>query len=149
MIEKIAYIGPGGPEFVVLLLVVLLLFGAKDAPRVLRKMNETYHKLRKKIDKFKREIMYGDLNQDTSSSTDDTYSVDDEDYGYDDHDHDDDYMDEGEDQEREYSDETFQNLEKDLEEANPEPVADEHAEHSVEEPVPEAGDEEDDHAEKA
>ncbi len=109
----LAFIGPGGPEFIVIMLVLLLMFGAKDAPRIFRKLNEMLNQVRNTADGFKREIMYGDLNQ-QSSAPDDTYS-DDEDYNHDDdYDYGDDYYDE-EEQERDYSDETFQNLEKDLE----------------------------------
>ena len=110
----LAFIGPGGPEFIVIMLVLLLMFGAKDAPRIFRKINEMLNQVRNTADSFKREIMYGDLNQ-QSSEPDDTYSGD-EDYDHDDdYDYGDDYFDEEEQQERDYSDETFQELEKDLE----------------------------------
>ena len=116
----IAFIGPGGPEFLVVMLVLLLMFGAKDAPRIFRKLNEMINQLRNTADSFKREVMYGDLNSeptsDTSAAGDDTY----------DHDNDFDYDDECcEEEELDYSDETFQSLEDDLEgagsESAPEP----------------------------
>lgn len=111
---QIAFIGPGGPEILVVMLVLLLMFGAKDAPKIFRKINEMLNSIRNTADGFKREIMYGDLNSESSSSSsEDTYSADDEDYtDYQDDDYD--YMEN--DEERDYSDETFQNLEKDLEE---------------------------------
>lgn len=124
---QLAFIGPGGPEIMVIMLVLIMVFGAKDAPKILRKINEMLNSVRNTADSFKREIMYGDLNSDSSSALDEeTYSVDDEDYGYEgyDDDHDDDYdYNTDEDEERDYSDETFQSLENDLEEANTEPVA--------------------------
>ena len=116
---QIAFIGPGGPELLVVMLVLLLMFGAKDAPKIFRKINEMLNSVRNTADGFKREIMYGDLSNEASSSSDeDTYSSGDEDDGSngDDYlDEDYDYMDDYE--ERDYSDETFKNLEKDLEES--------------------------------
>jgi sec-independent protein translocase protein TatA len=112
---QLAFIGPGGPEFLVIMLVLLLMFGAKDAPKIFRKINELMNSVRSTADNFKREIMYSDLNNETPASTDDdTYNYED-DYG----DHED------EDEERDYSNETFQNLEKDLgvDELGDEPVA--------------------------
>lgn len=110
--SQLAFIGPGGPELLVIMVVLLLMFGAKDAPKIFRKINEMINSVRNTADGFKREIMYGDLNTDTTSSaTDDTYSVEDE---Y----HDDDYDYMHDDEDRDYSDETFRNLEKDLEESN-------------------------------
>ena len=112
-----AFIGPGGPELVVIMLVLLLMFGAKDAPRILRKLNEMLNQVRNTADSFKREIMYSDLKTETSFSDES-----DEHHGGD-YDYETDYneaeyygQDEDEDKERDYSNETFQNLEKDLEE---------------------------------
>jgi Sec-independent protein translocase protein TatA len=58
----LAYLGPGGPEFLLIMLVLLVMFGAKDAPRILRKLNEIINQVRNTADSFKREVMYGDLN---------------------------------------------------------------------------------------
>jgi Sec-independent protein translocase protein TatA len=63
----LGFIGPGGPEFLVVMLVLLMMFGAKDAPRILRKLNEIINQIRNTADGFKREVMYGDLSQDTYS----------------------------------------------------------------------------------
>jgi len=57
-----AFIGPGGPEFLLVMLVLLLMFGAKDAPRILRKLNEIFNQIRNTADGFKREVMYGDIH---------------------------------------------------------------------------------------
>lgn len=111
----IAFIGPGGPEFLVVMLVLLLMFGAKDAPRIFRRLNEMINQLRNTADSFKREVMYGDLNSEPTSDTSaaDTYG----------HDNDFDYNDECcEEEEHGYSDETFQSLEDDLEPAGSEPA---------------------------
>lgn len=114
----LAFIGPGGPEIMVIMLVLIMVFGAKDAPKILRKINEMLNTVRNTAESFKREIMYGDLNSDTSASNEhDMYSDDDG--------HDDDYDYMNEDVERDYSDETFENLEKDLEETVPETSDDE------------------------
>ena len=110
----LGFIGPGGPELLVIMLVLLMVFGAKDAPRVFRKINEFMNQLRNTADSFKREIMYSDIDSDSSS---DDYGMDnpyEEDEGYS-HDEDYDYM--NEDEEADYSDETFMNLEQDLEAA--------------------------------
>ncbi len=115
----LAFIGPGGPEFIVIMLVLLLMFGAKDAPRIFRKINEMINQIRNTADGFKREIMYGDLNQ-QSSSPDDTYA---DDYNHDDgYDYtDEQYCDGEEDAEHDDSNETFREIEKDIEsELNPE-----------------------------
>lgn len=61
---QLAYIGPGASEFVVVALVLLMLFGSKDAPRIFRKMNETLGRLRNTAENLKHEILYGDLKDD-------------------------------------------------------------------------------------
>ena len=67
-LTHLAFIGPGGPEILVVMLVLLLMFGAKDAPRIFRKLNEIINQIRNTADGFKREVMYGDLTDDTSAS---------------------------------------------------------------------------------
>lgn len=81
----LAFIGPGGPEFLLVLLVLLVMFGAKDAPRILRKLNEVVNHVRHTADNFKREVMYGDLYHETPA--DDAVEEHDEDYDYDAHFH--------------------------------------------------------------
>lgn len=61
-IERVAFIGPGGPEFLLVMLVLIMMFGAKDAPRILRKLNSIFNQIRDAADGFKREVMYGDVN---------------------------------------------------------------------------------------
>ena len=59
---QFAFIGPGGPEFFVVVLVLLMLFGAKDAPRILRQLSHLLSRLRNTAEGFRQEIMYGDVN---------------------------------------------------------------------------------------
>lgn len=119
MASILAFIGPGGPELLVIMLVLLMVFGAKDAPRVFRKINEFMNQLRSTADSFKREIMYSDLDVSSSPTTnyeeDESYDHDD-DYTYDDE------CDDMADEEPDYSDETFQHLEADLEKFESEPA---------------------------
>lgn len=74
---QLAYIGPGAPEFIVVALVLLMLFGAKDAPRIFRKMNETLGRLRNSADSFKHEILYGDLKDEETHRIGDELKSDD------------------------------------------------------------------------
>ena len=84
----LAFIAPGGPELIVIMLVLLMMFGAKDAPRILRKLNDMLNQIRNTADGFKREVMYGDLKNESpsleepSDTTDesDPYDVDYYDY---------------------------------------------------------------------
>lgn len=66
-LSQLAFIGPGGPEVLVVMLVLLLMFGAKDAPRIFRKLNEIINQIRNTADGFKREVMYGDLAKEKPS----------------------------------------------------------------------------------
>jgi sec-independent protein translocase protein TatA len=82
---QLAFIGPGGPEFLLVMLVLIMLFGAKDAPRILRKLNEIFNQIRNTADGFKREVMYGDLSSQTSdhpTTGEDEESGHDEDFEY-------------------------------------------------------------------
>jgi Sec-independent protein translocase protein TatA len=67
-----AFIGPGGPELLMVMLVLLILFGAKDAPRMFRKMNEFLSQVRSTAEHFKREIMYSDIAPSPKSEPDRT-----------------------------------------------------------------------------
>lgn len=58
---QLAFVGPGGPELLVVMLVLILMFGAKDAPRVFRKINSIFSRMRHMADSVKREVLYGDL----------------------------------------------------------------------------------------
>ena len=87
----LAFIAPGGPELIVIMLVLLMMFGAKDAPRILRKLNDLFNQIRNTADGFKREVMYSDLkNEDSTFDPPDTtdepeaYDADYSDYAEDD-----------------------------------------------------------------
>lgn len=58
---NMAFVAPGGPEFLFILLVLLLLFGAKDAPRILRKLSEILTQFRHTANRFKHDVMYSDM----------------------------------------------------------------------------------------
>ena len=60
-----AFIGPGGPEILVVMLVLLLMFGAKDAPRIFRKISDLLNQFRNTAENFKREVMYSDITTDS------------------------------------------------------------------------------------
>ena len=62
LFTHLAFIGPGGPEILVVMLVLLLMFGAKDAPRIFRKLNDMLNQFRSTAESFKREVMYSDLS---------------------------------------------------------------------------------------
>ena len=62
--HHLAFIGPGGPEILVVMLVLLLMFGAKDAPRIFRKLSDILNQFRSTAESFKREVMYSDLSAD-------------------------------------------------------------------------------------
>ena len=63
-LHHLAFIGPGGPEILVVMLVLLLMFGAKDAPRIFRKLTDILNQFRSTAESFKREVMYSDLDTD-------------------------------------------------------------------------------------
>ena len=69
MSEKlnIAFVAPGGPEFLFILLVLLLLFGAKDAPRILRKLSDMLMQFRHTANTFKHDVMYSDMRAEADS----------------------------------------------------------------------------------
>ena len=49
------------------MLVLLLMFGAKDAPRIFRKLTDILNQFRSTAESFKREVMYSDLDNDLQS----------------------------------------------------------------------------------
>jgi Sec-independent protein translocase protein TatA len=57
-----AFIAPGGGELLIILLVLILLFGAKDAPRILRTIQDTLNKMQRAAGDFRYKLMYGDLH---------------------------------------------------------------------------------------
>ena len=66
ILPVIAFISPGGSEFLLIMLVLILLFGAKDAPRIFRTIHTTLDKIQRAAASFRYKIMYGDLHQGTT-----------------------------------------------------------------------------------
>ena len=60
-LNYILFMGPSGPELLLILLVLLLLFGAKDAPKIMRKISDGMMKFRHTANEFKHDIMYSDM----------------------------------------------------------------------------------------
>ena len=69
-----AFISPGGSEFLLIMLVLILLFGAKDAPKIFRSMHQLLDKMQRAAASFRYKMMYGDLHQD--STKEEPYDVD-------------------------------------------------------------------------
>jgi len=69
-----AFISPGGGELMVVMLVLILLFGAKDAPKVFRSIQTFLDKLQRSAADFRYKIMYGDIHRDTKEE--EPYDVD-------------------------------------------------------------------------
>lgn len=64
--SAIAFISPGSGEFLLIMLALILLFGAKDAPRIFRSIHQALDKLQRAAASFRYKIMYGDLYSDPS-----------------------------------------------------------------------------------
>ena len=64
--SAIAFISPGGGEFLLIMLVLILLFGAKDAPRIFRSIHDALDKMQRAAASFRYKIMYGDLHSSPS-----------------------------------------------------------------------------------
>lgn len=58
-----AFIAPGGGELILIMLALLLLFGPKDAPRILRNIQNVLNKLQRSAADFRYKLMYEDLNR--------------------------------------------------------------------------------------
>lgn len=63
---ELAFISPGGGELVLIMLVLILLFGAQDAPRIFRTIHTLLDKLQRAAADFRYKIMYGDLHSKTT-----------------------------------------------------------------------------------
>ena len=66
MMNTLAFISPGGGELILIMLVLILLFGAKDAPRMLRKMQNFMDEIRRIANGFRYDMMYSDLHSEDS-----------------------------------------------------------------------------------
>ena len=68
----IAFLAPGGGELIVVMLALLLLFGPKDAPRILRNFQNLLNKLKRTAADFQRAVMSGDPHEDPRDASPDT-----------------------------------------------------------------------------
>jgi len=71
----LAFIAPGGGELLLILLVLILLFGPKDAPRILRNIQTTLNKLQRAAADFRYKLMYSDLHQPEEPAVPVTYDT--------------------------------------------------------------------------
>jgi Sec-independent protein translocase protein TatA len=62
--NTLAFIAPSGGELILVLLVLIMLFGAKDAPRILRKIQNVMDEIRRIANGFRYDMMYSDLHND-------------------------------------------------------------------------------------
>ena len=74
----IAFIAPSGGELIVIMLALLLLFGPKDAPRMLRGIQNVLNKLQRAAADFRYKLMYGDLHGGPTEESKDTTVYEDE-----------------------------------------------------------------------
>jgi len=72
----IAFFAPGGGELIVIMLALLLLFGPKDAPRILRGIQNVLNKLQRAAADFRYKMMYEDLHRDQTEKSKDTTAYD-------------------------------------------------------------------------
>ncbi len=72
-IPEPAFISPGGGEMIMIMLVLILLFGAKDAPRILRTIQTLLDKMQRAASDFRYKVMYGDFQD--NPSNEDPYDV--------------------------------------------------------------------------
>lgn len=63
MFPVIAFFAPGGGELIVVMLALLLLFGPKDAPRILRGIQAVLNKLQRAAADFRYKLLYEDLHR--------------------------------------------------------------------------------------
>ena len=74
----IAFLAPGGGEMLVVMLALLLLFGPKDAPRILRRSLEVLRKVQQSANRFKNDLLSASLDPDVQARARDTSVYDQE-----------------------------------------------------------------------
>ncbi len=72
---KTAFISPSGGELITIMLVMILLFGAKDAPKVFRRIQALLDKMQRGASDFRYKMMYGDIHANTTGEK--THNVED------------------------------------------------------------------------
>ena len=71
----IGFAAPGFAEGLFILVVILLLFGVKDAPRMARKVAEFFQQLRFTANEFRNEFMYSDMRAEADARAENTEEV--------------------------------------------------------------------------
>ena len=71
----IGFTAPGFAEGLFILVVILLLFGVKDAPRMARKAAEFFQQLRFTANEFRNEFMYSDMRAEADARAENTEEV--------------------------------------------------------------------------
>ena len=56
-----SFIGPSGPEVFLILFIILILFGVKDTPKIMRNISDLLIKFRHNANEFKHDLMYSDM----------------------------------------------------------------------------------------
>ena len=68
----LSFLAPGGGEMLVVMLALLLLFGPKDAPRILRRSLEVLRKVQQSANRFKNDLLSASLDPDVQARARDT-----------------------------------------------------------------------------
>jgi Sec-independent protein translocase protein TatA len=71
----IGFTAPGFAEGLFILVVILLLFGVKDAPRMARKVADFFQQLRFTANEFRNEFMYSDMRAEADARAENTEEV--------------------------------------------------------------------------
>jgi Sec-independent protein translocase protein TatA len=71
----IAFFAPGGGELIIIMLALLLLFGPKDAPRILRSIQTALNKMQRAAADFRYKLMYEDLHQHQNQAEESIYTT--------------------------------------------------------------------------
>lgn len=67
-----AFLAPGGGEMLVVMLALLLLFGPKDAPRILRRSLEILRQVQQSANRFKNDLLSVRPDPDVQARASDT-----------------------------------------------------------------------------
>ena len=68
----LAFLAPGGGEMLVVMLALLLLFGPKDAPRILRRILDFLRQVQQSANRFKNQLLSAPLDPETQARSRDT-----------------------------------------------------------------------------
>ena len=71
----IGFTAPGFAEGLFILVVILLLFGVKDAPRMARKVADFFQQLRFMANEFRNEFMYSDMRAEADARAENSEEV--------------------------------------------------------------------------